>query len=446
MGKLLQKKNRGIFMKKVITYGTFDLFHRGHYNIIKRAKALGDYLIVGVTSESYDIERGKLNVRDSLIKRIENVRKTGLADEIIIEEYQGQKINDIIKYNIDLLVVGSDWRGKFDYLKNYCDVMYLERTKNISSTKIRSEGTIFNIGVVTDDINDNGIVSETKFVSGLHVERVYSDEPDVAEAFRDKYELDSCWTDYDEFLSDLDIVYIKCSQKLRADYIERAIEQNKYVISDTPMTLSPERLQELFDKAKEHQVVLVERLTLVYLRAFNQLVWHVHSNLVGDIISVKCAICQDDFEGGKSFNETVSHAIGAIIKLLGRECLDVSTNAVTDAQGNFVYDVITMKYKNALASIEIGSTVDVEDELVIIGSGGRVTIPNDWWNTGYFEAKIEGNEFLKRYSFNFEGNGLRYLLQELLIMIRDKRTECTRLFYDESLLLSEILKRINQRG
>ena len=104
-------------MKKVITYGTFDLFHKGHYNIIKRARALGDYLIVGVTSESYDIERGKLNVRDSLIKRIENVRRTELADEIIIEEYQGQKVNDIIKYDIDILVVGSDWRGKFDYLK-----------------------------------------------------------------------------------------------------------------------------------------------------------------------------------------------------------------------------------------------------------------------------------------------------------------------------------------
>ena len=126
-------------MKKVITYGTFDLFHKGHYNIIKRARALGDYLIVGVTSESYDIERGKLNVRDSLIKRIENVRRTELADEIIIEEYQGQKVNDIIKYDIDILVVGSDWRGKFDYLKNYCDVVYLERTKNISSTKLRGE-------------------------------------------------------------------------------------------------------------------------------------------------------------------------------------------------------------------------------------------------------------------------------------------------------------------
>ena len=104
------------------------------HSLLKRAKALGDYLIVGVTSESYDIERGKLNVRDSLLKRIENVRRTGFADEIIIEEYQGQKLSDIIKYKVDLLVLGSDWRGKFDYLKNYCDVVYLERTKNISST------------------------------------------------------------------------------------------------------------------------------------------------------------------------------------------------------------------------------------------------------------------------------------------------------------------------
>ena len=101
-------------MRRVITYGTYDLFHRGHYNILKRAKEQGDYLIVGVTSESFDLERGKLNVRDSLLKRIENVRNTGFADEIIIEEYQGQKLSDILKYKIDVLVLGSDWIGKFD--------------------------------------------------------------------------------------------------------------------------------------------------------------------------------------------------------------------------------------------------------------------------------------------------------------------------------------------
>ena len=299
-------------MKKVITYGTFDLFHKGHYNIIKRAKALGDYLIVGVTSESYDIERGKLNVRDSLIKRIENVRRTGLADEIIIEEYQGQKVNDIIKYDIDVLVVGSDWRGKFDYLKNYCDVIYLERTKNISSTKLRSEGIIFNMGIVTDDIKDNDFVQESKYVSGVHVERVFSEDEKIAEDFCSQYELDSWWSDYDKFLSDVDIVYIKCRQSRRAEFIERAIEQGKYVISDAPVTLSSDKLRKLFEKAKEHNVVLIERLTLVYLRAFNQLVWLVHSNLVGNIVSVKCAISQDDFEGGKSFNETVSSALCAV--------------------------------------------------------------------------------------------------------------------------------------
>lgn len=102
-------------MKKVITYGTFDLFHEGHYNILKRAKEYGDYLIVGVTGENYDAQRGKLSVHDSLSKRIENVRKTGFADLIIVEEYIGQKIYDIIKYGIDVLVVGSDWRGKFDH-------------------------------------------------------------------------------------------------------------------------------------------------------------------------------------------------------------------------------------------------------------------------------------------------------------------------------------------
>lgn len=433
-------------MKKVITYGTFDLFHQGHYNILKRARELGDYLIVGVTSESYDIERGKLNVKDSLLKRIENVRKTGFADEIIVEEYQGQKISDVIKYNIDLLVLGSDWKGKFDYLKNYCDVVYLERTKNISSTKLRSEGTIYSIGVVTDDTEDNGMVQESKFVSGLHVESVYSEDIFAAREFCDRYELDSYGTDYKQFLDGLDIVYIRSGMKNRAAYIRKALQNGKHVISDTPITLDTGELKALFTLAKKQGVVLVEKLTLVYLRAFTQLVWMTHGALVGNVVAVKCAISQDDFEGGKSFNETVSQALCACIKLLGRDYQEVNTNAVRGSSGEFVYDMITVKYQGALATIEIGTTVDVENELVIIGDRGRITVPNDWWNTGYFEAKVEGQEFLKRYSFNFEGNGLRYLLQELTIMIRDKRIECTRLFYEESETLAELLKIIDQRG
>ena len=124
---------------KVITYGTFDLFHEGHYRLLQRAKALGDYLIVGVTTETYDRARGKLNVVDSLATRIENVKKTGFADEIITEETQGQKFNDIKKFHVDIFTVGSDWTGTFDYLKDYCQVIYLERTRNISSTMLREQ-------------------------------------------------------------------------------------------------------------------------------------------------------------------------------------------------------------------------------------------------------------------------------------------------------------------
>ena len=104
-------------MKIVITYGTYDLIHRGHIRLLERAKSLGDYLIVGVTSDTFDKERGKINVSQTLLERIENVKSTGLADKIIIEEYEGQKIDDIIKYNVNIFTVGSDWIGKFDYLK-----------------------------------------------------------------------------------------------------------------------------------------------------------------------------------------------------------------------------------------------------------------------------------------------------------------------------------------
>lgn len=126
-------------MSKVITYGTYDVLHQGHINLLKRAKELGDYLIVGVTSDRFDRERGKLNVKNNVLERVEAVRKTGYADEIIIEDYVGQKIDDIQKYNIDIFTVGSDWVGKFDYLNEFCKVVYLPRTEGVSSTQIRNE-------------------------------------------------------------------------------------------------------------------------------------------------------------------------------------------------------------------------------------------------------------------------------------------------------------------
>ena len=117
-------------MKKVITYGTFDVLHYGHIRLLKRAKELGDYLIVALKGKKsfYPYE-----IRKELLQSIKYV------DLIIPEENWEQKISDVQKYNIDTFVIGSDWRGKFDFLKKYCEVVYLERTDGISSTKVRNE-------------------------------------------------------------------------------------------------------------------------------------------------------------------------------------------------------------------------------------------------------------------------------------------------------------------
>ena len=161
-------------MIKVITYGTYDLLHQGHINLLRRAKELGDYLIVGVTSDSFDKGRGKLNVRNNVLERVEAVKATGYADEIIIEDYLGQKIDDIQRYDVDIFAIGSDWEGKFDYLNEYCKVVYLPRTEGISSTMLREETQeVFRIGIVGSGRIARRFVPETKVVNSVEVTAVY---------------------------------------------------------------------------------------------------------------------------------------------------------------------------------------------------------------------------------------------------------------------------------
>ncbi len=124
-------------MKKVITYGTFDLFHLGHLRILERAKSLGDYLVVAVSSDEFNSAKGKKCVYpyDHRAKIVDAIK---YVDKVIAEHNWEQKIEDIKKHNIDIFVMGEDWAGKFDFLKEYCDVVYLDRTKNISTTQIKN--------------------------------------------------------------------------------------------------------------------------------------------------------------------------------------------------------------------------------------------------------------------------------------------------------------------
>ena len=119
-----------------MTYGTFDLLHYGHINILKRAKSLGDYLIVGLSSDEFNELKGKKSVM-SYEERKEILESIRYVDKVIKESNWEQKVDDIIKYNIDVFVIGDDWEGKFDFLKEYCEVVYLPRTKSISTTLLK---------------------------------------------------------------------------------------------------------------------------------------------------------------------------------------------------------------------------------------------------------------------------------------------------------------------
>ena len=126
-------------MKTVITYGTFDLFHIGHLNILKRAKELGDYLIVAVSSDEFNLQKGKVcQIKDT--DRMQIVEAIRYVDKVIPETSWDQKIEDVKKYNVDVFVMGDDWMGKFDFLKEEgCEVVYLPRTPEISSSQIKED-------------------------------------------------------------------------------------------------------------------------------------------------------------------------------------------------------------------------------------------------------------------------------------------------------------------
>lgn len=126
-------------MKKVITYGTFDLLHYGHVRLLKRAKELGDYLIVGLSTDEFNEFKKHKQAYNDYAERKYILEAIRYVDEVIPEEDWDQKVKDVQKYDIDTFVMGDDWKGQFDFLKDYCDVVYLPRTPGISTTKIKED-------------------------------------------------------------------------------------------------------------------------------------------------------------------------------------------------------------------------------------------------------------------------------------------------------------------
>lgn len=417
-------------MKRVITYGTFDLLHVGHLNLLRNAKALGDYLIVGVTSENYDHYRGKLNVQQSVMERVENIRATGLADEILVEEYEGQKIDDILRLNVDVFAIGSDWVGRFDYLNDYCTVVYLERTKGISSTELRNQQhPLIRFGIVGSGRIAGRFLTESKFVSGTNVEGVFNPKLDSACNFAEKHELSFSSNDYEAFLCKVDAVYIASPHDTHYAYTKQALLAGKHVLCEKPMALTEHEAQELFMLAKEQGVILLEAIKTAYCLGYQRLISCAKSGKIGRIVSVEASFTklaaphtrelQNNGVGG-SVTELATYPLTAIFDLLGSGYDTLRCYAFSECASTVdLFTRIDFLYPTAIASAKVGLGVKSEGDLVISGTRGYIYVPAPWWKTEYFELRYEDPNDAEKNFYKYSGDGLRYELTEFLARISE---------------------------
>ena len=400
-------------MIKVITYGTYDLFHYGHQRLLERAKDLGDYLIVGVTADDFDKQRGKINVKQSLMERIESVRSTGLADEIIIEEYEGQKIDDIKRYEIDIFTVGSDWVGHFDYLKEYCDVIYLERTEGVSSSQIRSKNRSVKLGLIGEGNVLKKFFDESKFVNGIEVTAMCVDNETEKNCYRNE---DLTLTDnYDDLLNVVDAVYIVSHPSKHYSQIKQALNQGKHVLCESPFSLNEDECVELQKLALDNDLILMDSIKTAYSTAYNRLLLLLKGGNIGDIYSIDAtctSIREYDDNSWNSITAWAPTALLPIFQILGVDYKNKTINSlVLDDKPNFdLFTKIDFQYENAVASIKVANSVKSEGELIISGSEGYAYIPAPWWKTDYFELRYENQEDNRKYFYQLDGEGIRYEL------------------------------------
>lgn len=417
-------------MTKVITYGTYDLLHLGHKRLLERAKALGDYLIVGITSDDYDRTRGKINASQPLMERIESVKALGIADEIIVEEYEGQKIDDIRRLGVDVFTVGSDWVGYFDYLKEYCKVVYLPRTEGISSSEIRAERRMLNLGIYGSGRVADKYESECAFVNGIKC---------VGKCSDDKA--------YETLLNKCDAVYIQSHPRDHVRHVKQALEAGKHVLCESPIALSQEDCENLFALAKEKKLVLMDAIKTAYSTAYNRMLLLIKSGKIGDVMSVDatCTSLMSPYTAVEELRDRwnarqawAPAALLAVFQILGCDYEDCRTTSFY-APETTDFDIFTkydFKYKSAVATVKVGKGVKSEGDLIVSGTKGYVYVPAPWWKMDYFEVRFEDMMDNQRYFYQLAGEGIRFGLISFNRLVQHIN-ECPLISKDVSLLISD---------
>ena len=433
-------------MKKVITYGTYDLLHQGHINLLRRAKALGDYLIVGVTTDNFDLERGKMNTCNNVMERIEAVKATGYADQIIIEEYKGQKIDDIQRYGVNIFAIGSDWKGHFDYLKEYCEVVYLPRTQGISSTQLRQERPIVQIGIIGTGSIASRFVPEVENVNSALITVAYNPNQDENNAFCKKNDISVAAQSLDDLYKECDAVYIASPHYTHYEYAKSALMAGKHVLCETPFVFSRAQAEELYQIAEEMNLVLMVALKTAYTPAFGHLFSLLKSRVIGDIVEVNASVTTltdesseklDSKRFGGSMSENACFPLLPIFKFLGMEYRNINFYSKMKNDVD-LFTKAVFRYDHAVASFQVGLGVKTEGSMTIAGTKGYVYVPAPWWKTDYFEVRYEDQNQNKKYFYPFVGEGLRYEIKDFVASILSNGSHFSRISKAENIKMAEV--------
>ena len=442
-------------MKKVITYGTYDLLHQGHINLLRRAKELGDYLIVGVTNDNFDRERGKLNVCNNVLERVEAVKATGLADQIIIEDYFGQKIDDIQKYDVDIFAIGSDWEGKFDYLGEYCKVVYLPRTEGISSTMLREEKQItIKAGIAGCGKIARRFVPEAGFVNGIEITGAYDIDNTASADFASANNLKKIYPSYEALLADVDAVYISTPHLSHYSLAKQALLAGKHVLCEIPLVLEEKQARELYTLAEQQGTVLMEAHKTAHCPAFNHLMVMIKSGAIGEVVDIEASLSRllpdktrrefDSKQAGGSMYESGVYPLLPIFRLLGTDYKNLDLYSRMENQVD-IYTKGVMHYPTAVCSFKLGLGVKTEGNLVISGTKGYAYVPAPWWKTDYFELRYEDQNRNQKFFYKWDGEGLRYEIQEWMSCIINKRFSNARLRRKESIAMAKVMQQFTER-
>ncbi len=441
--------------KTVITYGTFDMFHKGHLHLLERAKALGDYLIVGVTDENYDRSRGKLNVIESTQQRMQAIEALDFVDKVIVETHKKQKSEDMVKYQVDIFAIGDDWIGTFDYLNEFTHVEYLPRTKGISSTLLRQDNfDTIKLGIVGLGRDTEAFLEEAKHVPNLEINRIYSPQLSAVEAFTQSNRFVSYGHDnYDEFLdTSIRAVYIDTALEHHYALIKKALLAKKHVLCENPLALHKGELKELLSLAKKEKLLLLSALKTAFLPAFNQLLSELKRGVIGDVKEVRAT--RTSLYKEKDYPDTfmaqgATNILSSYPSLLVNKVLGPSKDISFFDQGTEGYDVsnlIISKHEGGAVGISnVATGIKSEGDAVISGTKGYVYIPAPWWVTKQYHVRFEDEKKSQTFTYEFDGCGLRYMIAEFTSLIQRNERKSQMLKPKDMIGINRVLLEYNER-